>query len=111
MPRPGVRDRLELRAGGGDVPEARVGIGAAAGQKPQKVRLARAVGSEHGDAVAEPDFEVERLHETGELEPFRDHGTFAGARPAQPQLQVLLGRALLGRAGLFELRSRVWAAR
>ncbi len=99
-----MRDRLELRARSRDVPETRVGIGAAAGEEPQEVRLARAVGSEHGDAVAEPDLQVERLHEAGELEPLGDHRALAGAGAAQPQLEVLLGRALFGRSRLLELR-------
>ena len=49
-------------------PLVRLGIGSAARQQAQEVRLARAVRAEHGDAVAVPGLEVERFHQPGEAE-------------------------------------------
>jgi len=51
-----------------------VGVGATAGQQAQEVRLARPVGAEHGHPLAEPDLEVERLHQPGQLQRLADHG-------------------------------------
>ena len=92
-------------------PFAGVGLGAAAGEQPQEVRLARAVRAEHRDPVAVPDLEVERLHEARELEPLAHDRALAGARAAQPHRHRLRRRALLGRAGLLELaqaRTAAW---
>ena len=88
----------------------RVGVGAAGGEQPQEVRLAGPVRAEHGDPVAEPDLEVERLHQPGELELLADDRALAGAAAAQPHADVLVDRHRLRRAGIHEPRSRVSAA-
>ena len=81
---------------------AAVGVGAAAGEQPQEVRLARAVRAEHRDPVAEPHLEVERLHEAGELELLGDDRPLARCARRAGASKVLLRRALLGRPGLLE---------
>ena len=65
----GVPDRLDGHVLDGPVLDVRVA--AAPGQEPQEVRLAGAVGAQHGDPLAVPDLEVERLHQPGELEVLR----------------------------------------
>ncbi len=99
---PAVGDRLERDADLGDVAEESVGIGAAASQQPQEVGLARPVRAEHGDAIAEPDLQVERLHQARQLQLLGDDRALAGARSAQAQIEVLRGRTLFGRARVFE---------
>ncbi len=106
----GVGDPIEPGAHGGDVPETRVGVGASAGEKTQEVGFARPVRAEHGDAIAEPHLEVERLHEPRQLEPLRHHRALARARSAEAQLQILLGRALLGGPACSNFDRRVTAA-
>ena len=97
----GVPDRLDLHVLDGPVLD--VGVAAAPGQQPQEVRLAGAVGAEHGDPLAVPDLEVERLHQPGELEVLADHRALAGAAALEPHLHRLLARLLGRRAGLLEL--------
>ena len=72
------------------------------------MRLARAVGAQDSDPVAEPHLEVERRHELlagrgGQREALADHGPLAGATSAQAHGHGLLDRLRLGRTGLLEL--------
>ena len=62
-----------------DRPVLDVGVGAAGREQPQEVRLARAVGAQHGHPLAVPDLEVERLHQPGQLELLADDRPLAGA--------------------------------
>ena len=101
----------ELRAGGGDVAEPCVGVGAAAREQPQEVRLARPVGSEHRDPVAEPDLEVERLHEPGELEALGDDGALPVRPPRSRSVRSCSGGRSSGGPASSNFASRVWAAR
>ena len=73
------------------------------GQQPQEVRLAGAVGAEDRDPLAVPDLEVERLHQSGELELLADHRPLAGAAALEAHLDLLLTGLLGRRAGLLEL--------
>ncbi len=75
-----------------------------AGEQPQEVRLARAVGPQDADPVAVPDLEVERLHQAGELQLLGDDRPHAGAPAAQPHRHLLLRRPLRRRPGRLELR-------
>ncbi len=65
-----------------DRPVLDVRVGPASREQPQEVTLAGAVGAQHGDPLAEPDFQVERLHQTGQLEVGADHGPLAGPAAA-----------------------------
>ena len=80
-----------------------VGVGAAGGQQPQEVRLARAVAAEDRDPLAVPDLEVERLHQPGQLQVGAHHRALAGAAALEPHRDLLLARLLGGRPGLLEL--------
>ena len=53
---------------GAEPPRARVLDRLVAGEQPQEVALADAVAAEHGDPLAEPQLEVERVGEPVELE-------------------------------------------
>ena len=97
----GVPDRLDR--GVVDRAVLDVGVGAAGGQQPQEVRLARAVAAQHRDPLAVPDLEVERLHQPGQLEALADHGALAGAAALEPHRHLLLARLLGRRPGLLEL--------
>src|SRR5436190_827868 len=70
----------------------------------QEVRLSGPVGTEHGDALAVEDLEVERLHESGELELDARDRTDAGASTAKVHPDVLLVGQRGRRSGFFELR-------
>ena len=76
----------------------------------RKWRLARAVGAEHGDPLAEVDLQVERPHQSGQLEPLADDRPHAGAAAAQAHRRSFCSRALLGRPGLLELAQPLSAA-
>ena len=58
---------------------------------------------EHGDSLAVEDLEVERLHETGELELLAGDGSDAGASALQPHPDVLRRGRRLRRARLLVL--------
>ena len=79
-----------------------VRIGAAAGEQPQEVRLARAVRPQHRDPVAVPDLEVEGAHEVGQLTLLSDDGPLGGPTTGEPHPQPLRHRHLLGRTGVLE---------
>ena len=78
-------------------------LGVPGRQQPQEVRLARPVAPEHGDPLAVEDLEVERLHETGQLELLTGDGSDAGASTLEPHAHVLRHGRRLWRAGLLVL--------
>ncbi len=97
----GVPHRLDRRLADRAVLDVRVR--SPRRQESQEVRLAGAVRAQHGDPLAVPDLEVERLHQPGQLEVLADDGALAGAAALEPHLHLLLAR-LRGRwAGLLEL--------
>ena len=69
--------------------------GLVAGEQPQEVALADAVRAEHGDPLAEPQLDVERVGQPVELELLDDDGALAGAGAAEADVDLLL--ADLGR--------------
>jgi len=90
---------------GAEPPRAVVVDGLLAGQQPQEVALADAVGAEHGDPLAEPQLDVERVGEPGELEALDDDGPLAGAGAAETDVDLLfadLGRPLGARLELAQ---------
>ena len=74
-----------------------------AGEQPQEVALAGAVAAEHGDALAEPQLEVERVGEPVELELLDDHGPLAGAGAAEAHVDALLADLRRALVALLEL--------
>jgi hypothetical protein len=48
----------------------------------EEVALAHAVAAEDGDALAVPEFEIERVGQSVDLQPFADDGAFARAGAA-----------------------------
>ena len=86
-----------------DRPVLDVGVAAAGREQPQEVRLAGAVGPEHGHPLAVPDLEVEGLHQPGQLEVLADDRALAGAAACEAHRHLLLARLLGRRAGLLEL--------
>lgn len=74
-----------------------------AGQQPQEVRLAGAVGAEDGDPFAVEDLQVEGFHQAGEFQLPAGDGADAGAAALQAHPDVLLARRLGRRPGLLEL--------
>ena len=61
-----------------------------AAEQAQEVALAGAVAAEHGDPLAVPELEVERVGQAVELELLDDHGPLAGAGPAEAHVDALL---------------------
>ncbi len=51
-------------------------------EQPEEVALADAVAAEHSDALAVPEFEIERIGEPLDRQRLADHRPLAGARPA-----------------------------
>ena len=86
-----------------DRPVLDVRVAAPEREQPQEVRLARAVRAEHRDPLAEPDLEVERPHQPGQLEALADQRALARAPAGEPHLHGLLARPLLRRPGRLEL--------
>ena len=60
-----------------------LGVGAARSQQPQQVALARPVGPEDGEAVAEVQLQVEGGHETRHPQLLEGDGALGGAAAAQ----------------------------
>ncbi len=73
------------------------------GEQTQEVRLAAAVGAEHGQPLAVEDLEVERLHQPGQLEPLAGQRAHAGAAALQAHDDLLVDDLLRRRTGLDEL--------
>src|SRR5690606_28594881 len=95
-----VSHRLERGAVDGLM--LRVRVGAAAREQPQEMRLARAVRPEHGDAVAVPDLEVERVGQILELQLLADHRSLPRTATGEAHPDVLFLRSQLRWAGLLE---------
>ena len=107
-PHPGAELGLALVQTGliGDLADRAVldvRVAAAGGEQAQEVRLAGAVGAEHGDPLAVPDLEVEGLHQPGQLEALADHRALAGAPALEAHRHLLLAGLLGRRPGLLEL--------
>ena len=85
---------------GAEADHAVVLDGRVAGEEPQEVALARAVGAEDGDPLAEPDLDVERVGQPGQLQPLDREGAAAGAATAEADGDALLLDPL-GRRGSF----------
>jgi hypothetical protein len=79
-----------------------VRVAAAAGDESQEVRLAGPVGAQHRDPFAVPDLQVERLHQSAQLQVLAHHRSFAGPAALEPHRDLLLARLLGGRALLLE---------
>ncbi len=67
------------------------------------MRLAGAVGAEHGDPLAVVDLQVEGLHQAGELQLLQRDGPHTRTAALEPHADRLLARRLLRPAGLLEL--------
>lgn len=67
------------------------------------MRLARAVGTEDGDAFAVEDLQVEGFHQPRQLKSLAGDGPYAGAAALDAHGDVLLARRLRGRSRLLEL--------
>ena len=88
---------------GAEPPHPRVADGVVAGEKAEEVALADTVATEHGDAFAEPQLEVERIGEPVELEPLDDHGPFSGAGAAEAYVEALWADCRRARVAFLEL--------
>ena len=88
---------------GAEPPRPVVADGLVAGEQAQEVALADAVAAEHGDALAEPQLEVERIGEPVELELLDDHGPLAGAGAAEAHVDALLAHLRRPLVALVEL--------
>ena len=64
--------------------------GLVAGEQPKEVALAGTVAAEHGDALAEPQLEVERIGQPVELDLLDDHRPLARAGAAEAHVDALL---------------------
>ena len=73
-----------------------------AGQQPHQVRLARAVGADQPDALAEVDLLLEREHEPVDADGAQVDDDAGGLRAAQPDGDLLLGHRGRRRAGVDE---------
>ena len=78
------------------------GVSASGREQAQEVRFARPVRAEYCDPITEKRVEIERTHQTRQLQRLAGHNALPGPPTVQPHLKALLARLPLRRPGLLE---------